>query len=96
MMQANISITKEAWLHEAQQWGQLFISLYGKEDVTPYMHVFVYHVGWYLEWYHGIEKFATFALEAKHAKNKAQYNCSTNKACHCLVAAAKQQLKGHI
>lgn len=48
------------------------------------------------EAWHGIEKFATFALEAKHAENKARYNRSTNKARHCLVTAAKQQLEGHI
>lgn len=96
LMQADVSITEEAWLHEARKWGQLFVRLYCKEDVTPYIHIFVYHIGWYLERYHGIEKFATFALEAKHAENKARYNRSTNKARHCLVTAAKQQLEGHI
>ncbi len=80
MMQADVWITEQAWLDDMCKWGQSFVRLFCKEDVTPYIHVFVYHVGWYLKRYHRIEKFTTYSLKAKHTENKLQLARGTNKA----------------
>ena len=44
-------MTEHEWLEKARAWGALYVSVYSPEDVTPYLHVFVYHVGFFLEKY---------------------------------------------
>jgi len=61
--------------------------------MSPYIQVFIYHLGFYLEHYQGIEKFATYALESKHSENKQVVNCATNKALHGAESLAWQQLQ---
>ncbi len=96
MMQADVRIEEQTWLRAAREWGQKFVRTYGREDVTPYIHVFVYHVGFYLARYRGIEKFATYALEGKHAENKDILAKASNKARHGIVEAARQQLEMNV
>ena len=48
-MQNRLKITETQWRDEARPWGKLFVSCYGAEEVTPYIHVFVYHFGFYME-----------------------------------------------
>jgi hypothetical protein len=69
-MQARVTITEEEWLDEARPFGQAFCTAYGRKQVTTYMHIFVYHYGFFLQTYHGIEKFANYALEGKHRVTK--------------------------
>lgn len=63
-------ISDEDWRNKARAFGTLFVSRYGSEEVTPYIHVFVYHVGYYIERYDSLEKFANYASESKHQINK--------------------------
>lgn len=58
--------------------------------------MFVYHVGFYLARYRGIEKFATYAIEGKHAENKDILTKASNKARHGIVEAARQQLEMNV
>jgi hypothetical protein len=95
-MQAHVQIKETTWRDEARKWGQLFKTIYQNEDVTPYIHVFIYHVGFYLEHYQGIEKFATYALESKHSENKRVVNSATNKALHGAEISARQQLQAQV
>eukprot|EP00026_Physarum_polycephalum_P004014 Phypoly_transcript_04031.p6 GENE.Phypoly_transcript_04031~~Phypoly_transcript_04031.p6 ORF type:complete len:106 (-),score=11.53 Phypoly_transcript_04031:1080-1397(-) len=44
-------IKESEWLEKARAFGHLYATVYCPEDVTPYIHVFVYHVGFYLEKY---------------------------------------------
>lgn len=44
-------MTEDDWLDKARAFGHLYTSIYCPEDVTPYLHVFVYHIGFYLEKY---------------------------------------------
>lgn len=41
---------------------------YASEDVTMYIHIFVYHYSFYLKTYNSIKKFTNFALEGKHIR----------------------------
>lgn len=66
----DISITESEWLHKAKQMGKLFREVYTAEDVTPYLHVFVYHCGYYLEQFGSLERFGNYAIEGKHKHNK--------------------------
>lgn len=68
--QPEVKITEQQWLYEARQFGMAFVKRYPKEDVTPYIHVFVYHVGFYLERFGSLEKFANYAIESQHFLNK--------------------------
>lgn len=44
---------------------QAFIYVYLAEEVTTYMHIFVYRYGEYLQEYGSIEKFSNYALEKR-------------------------------
>lgn len=58
-------------------------------------HTTISEQAW-LERYHGIEKFATYSIEAKHADNKTQLNRGSNKALFGLANATKQQLEADV
>jgi hypothetical protein len=47
-----------------------FKKRYGTEDFTPYMHLFVAHVGYWLKEHGDIESFANYDIESKNAVNK--------------------------
>lgn len=49
---------------------QAFVHAYSAEEVTTYIHIFVYHYGDYLQEYNSIEKFSNYALESKHSTLK--------------------------
>jgi hypothetical protein len=90
--QARVTITEAEWLTQAQEFGKLFIDCYEARNTTPYIHIFVYHVGYFLETYEGIEKFANYALECKHRTNKIRLRSGTSGFSGGPVQAATQQL----
>jgi H+/gluconate symporter-like permease len=65
--QATVNISEEEWLTHAQEFGQAFIDVYQAEDVTTYIHIFMFHFGFFLDKYNSLEKFANYALEGKHS-----------------------------
>jgi hypothetical protein len=75
LVQAHVSITEEQWKVEVWELGWLYVKCWGQDEVTPYLHVFIYHIGYYLEQYGGIEKFGNYALEGKHSCNKVILQC---------------------
>jgi len=67
-----VAITEEAWLERALRFGKAFVGCFRKEDVTPFIHIFVYHYGFFMA-YNGIEKFvffSNFANEGHHRQNR--------------------------
>jgi hypothetical protein len=90
--QARVHITEEEWLRRARPFGTLFTACYEGRNTTPYIHIFVYHLGFFLEHYHGIEKFANYALESQHRVNKIRMRGGTNGFSDGPVQAATQQL----
>jgi hypothetical protein len=69
-VQPKVSITEKQWLEEAKPFGKAFTARYTKQEVTTYIHLFIYHVGFYLEKYESIEIFANVATESMHSLNK--------------------------
>lgn len=65
-----IHITLSQWLQEARPFGELYSRCFRKEEVTPYIHIFVYHVGFYLEHWGSIQKFANYSLEGTVSVDK--------------------------
>ncbi len=92
LVQANVSITEKQWRDEAKELGRAIIKLYGREEITPYLHVFIYHVGYFLEHYGGIEKYGNYALEGKHSTNKRILTKMTSRFKYGAAGAVKQQL----
>lgn len=37
------------WQHRARAFGEAFLCIHGKGDVTTYLHIFIYHLGFFLE-----------------------------------------------
>ena len=61
---------EQVWRSSARIFAENFCELYQSEDVTPYLHQFVYHVGFYLKTCGSLELLANFAIEGKHRQNK--------------------------
>ncbi|KAL6078437.1 hypothetical protein QOT17_001609 [Balamuthia mandrillaris] len=68
--QPKVTITENEWLELAQEFGTKFTQAFGNEEVTPYIHVFIYHLGFFLEKYGSVERFANYATESRHFQNK--------------------------
>lgn len=60
----------DKWEHCARRFGALYAARYLPEKTTPYMHVFVYHVGFFLRKLGNIECFANYDIESWHRINK--------------------------
>lgn len=60
----------DKWEHCARRFGTLYTARYLAEKTTPYMHVFVYHVGFFLKKLGNIECFANYDIESWHRINK--------------------------
>lgn len=79
-------ITENEWKKQAREWAENeFLSLYDGKDVTPYLHVFVYHLGFFLEKCGSVEQFANYPIESKHQQVKKHRkgnlrNCTTQGA----------------
>ena len=58
---------------------EAFVSRYSPEKFTPYMHVFVSHVGFFLREYKEIESFANYDIETKNADNKGFVQRASNR-----------------
>lgn len=50
-MQEKVEITEQEWLTEALQFGRMYVETWSKADVTTYLHVFIFHFGYFLEKY---------------------------------------------
>jgi hypothetical protein len=85
-------MTAKQWRAQAIEFGKAFVKAYSKEDVTTYLHIFVYHYGFFLERYNGLEKFANYALEGKHRVLKQILARGTSGFSHGPSEAARQQL----
>lgn len=83
---------EEEWRTQAQHFGQLFTNCYEAHNTTTYIHIFVYHLSYYLEKYHRVKKFANYALKCKHCTNKIQMCSGTSGFSSGPVEAVKQQL----
>jgi len=62
------------------------------EDVITYLHIFVYHFGFFLTTYNGIKKFANYALEGKHSLIKCILGYSTSGFSYGPAELAHQDL----
>ena len=73
---SNPTITESDWLHVAK----IFASNWKKMSLvqTTYLHVFVYHVGYFLEKYSGLEKYANYSIEGIVHYTKKNISSSTN------------------
>jgi len=90
--QAQVTINKAEWLDLAREFGQAFVNAHGEEEVTTYIHIFVYHFGFFLATYNGIKKFANYALEGKHRVIKHILAFGTSGFSYGPAEAARQQL----
>ena len=69
----------DAWENLGKQFSEALIARYTPEKFTPYMHVFVAHVGFFLKEYGEIESMANYDIETKNADNKAFVNRGSNR-----------------
>lgn len=76
--QETVKITAKEWRDKARVFGANFTKLYTKEAVTPYLHCFIYHVGFYLEEYGALDIFGNYGTEGRIRSNKRMISRSTN------------------
>ena len=87
------------WQKLAVEFAKSFVARYQGAAVTPYMHVFVYHVGHFMKKLGSIESFANYDIESWHKINKRVRSCATSflGGCHKNVNTSftTQQLGWH-
>lgn len=71
------------WTILTRKWVQDFISRYNEAQFTPYMHVFVYHVEYWMEKYESVEIFSNYIVESMHRKIKHRNFSWKNKSKIC-------------
>jgi hypothetical protein len=77
-MQSNVQINEEEWIAEAIPFGQVFVDRYCAEEITTYIHIFIYHIGFFLAKFNSVEKFANYAIEGMHSVNKTNQRHQTS------------------
>jgi hypothetical protein len=65
-----VEITEDEWMRRAKEFGRLYVDTFGAEEVTSYIHILVYHVGFFLDRYGTIERFANYSTECTVGKNR--------------------------
>lgn len=73
-----IQVTESQWLENAKKFGRMFINVYSENDVTPYLHILIFHIGFFREHYGGLEKYGNFAIEGRHQWNKSAIPTGTS------------------
>ena len=96
LTQPEVQITEHEWCIQARTWGINFTKCYCEEDVTPYMHVLIYHIGFYLAKYKSVERYANYAIEGKHQENKHTFAQASSGFSRGEKSAAQQQLQGDL
>jgi hypothetical protein len=85
--------TVQSWDSLGRQFMEAFVSRYSPEKFTPYMHVFVSHIGFFLKEYKEIESFANYDIETKNADNKGFVQRASNRfggVADCAGIAVQQ------
>jgi hypothetical protein len=72
------TLTESAWISMAKEFGIALVTARGPKAITTYVHVFIYHVGFFLEKYGSIEMFANYGIEGLVRKLKKILANSTN------------------
>jgi hypothetical protein len=59
-------------MEKSKNFALCFVKVFPTSKVTTYLHVLVYHTGYFIEKYGTLEKLANFAAESNHRKNKME------------------------
>lgn len=73
------------------EWLELFLTVYAKTTVTPYMHAFVFHLHEFVHLYRDINAFNCQGLEKLNDISTGQYFKSTNKGATALHQMLKKR-----
>ncbi|KAL6066434.1 hypothetical protein QOT17_009620 [Balamuthia mandrillaris] len=76
-MQEKLRITEQEWKREARQFLLAYLNTWTVGDITTYIHIFVDHLGYWLEKEGSVEKFSNFPIESTHAALKRMVKDST-------------------
>ena len=68
-----------------KDWLELFLTVYNKTTVTPYMHAFVFHLHEFVHLYKDINAFNCQGLEKLNDISTGHYFKSTNKSNRYLT-----------
>ena len=64
---------------EAIEWGKLFLSVYESKHITPYIHIFITHLGQFVQQHKDVNSFNMQGLEKLNDLTTKQYFQATNK-----------------
>ena len=94
--------TKELdWKNCAKLFAKDFQKLATNSNITSYLHCFVYHIGYYLEKYSGIEKLANYSTEGNIKWIKDSLSSSTahfggKNSDHCWAQLLQKHYRSQI
>ncbi|KYQ89216.1 hypothetical protein DLAC_10464 [Tieghemostelium lacteum] len=81
----NKKTTKQEWEKLSLAFGSNFNRVFGEQNVSTYLHIFICHYGFYLEQYGPIERYANFSIESSHKITKSNRIHSTNNRPNSLL-----------
>lgn len=77
------AFNRENWKKDAREFGKLYLSRYLADKVTTYLHIFVYHVGEFIDMHGSIEAYGNYVIEGLHRRLKTAPNCFKDAADQC-------------
>jgi hypothetical protein len=86
-----VKVTPEELKKRTSEWLELFLTVYAKSTVTPYMHAFVFHLHEFVRLYRDINAFNCQGLEKLNDISTGQYFKSTNKGATALHQMLKKR-----
>jgi hypothetical protein len=87
----NLKVNATQVKEQTRSWLALFLSVYNKTAVTPYIHAFVCHLHEFIELYSDINAFNLQGLEKLNEMTTGQYFKSTNKHNDALEQILKKR-----
>lgn len=64
---------------QTKSWANLFLSVFQRSEITPYIHVFISHLSQFVDMHNDINKFNIQGLEKLNDLTTSQYFRGTNK-----------------
>ena len=87
----DVAIEASELAKRTKEWLKLYLSVYNKTTVTPYIHAFVAHLHEFVNLYKDINAFNCQGLEKLNDLSTTQYFMSTNRSDFALHQMLKKR-----
>lgn len=76
--------TYSQWNVKAKAFGKAYCQRWGVVHFTTCLHIFIYHIGFYIEELGSVEKYGNYVIEGLHQQLKHGTNCFKDPQQQCV------------